>query len=53
MVILADPGRIGVPEFIDECAATGLVIRSKTTFPFEVGEISQKIDLYEVADARS
>ena len=53
MVILADPGRIGVPEFIDECAATGLVIRSKTTFPFDVEEIQQSIDLYEVADVRS
>lgn len=53
MVILADPGRIGVPEFRDECKAVGLVIRSKTTHPFESGEIKQSIDLYEVADARS
>lgn len=53
MVILADPGRIGVPEFKDECKAVGLVIRSKTTYPFESGEIRQSIDLYEVADARS
>ena len=53
MVILADPGRIGVPEFRDECAATGLVIRDKTTIPFEVGEITQQVDLYEVADERS
>jgi predicted nicotinamide N-methyase len=53
MVILADPGRIGVPEFRDECAATGLVIRGKTTFPFDVGEATQQIDLYEVADERS
>jgi len=53
MVILADPGRIGVPEFIEECRDTGMVIRSKTTHPFEVGEIRQRIDLYEVADARS
>ena len=26
MVILADPGRIGVPEFMDECRYTGLSI---------------------------
>ncbi|MEO8577520.1 MAG: methyltransferase domain-containing protein [Gemmatimonadales bacterium] len=53
MVILADPGRIGVPEFIEECASSGLVIRSKTTHPFESGVIKQSIDLYEIADQRS
>lgn len=53
MVILADPGRIGVPEFIDECKSTGLVIRSKVMHPFEVGDIKQEIDLYEVADKSS
>lgn len=53
MAIIADPGRIGVPDFIEECAEVGLVIRSKVTHPFEVGEIRQKIDLYEVAGADS
>ena len=53
MVIVADPGRIGVPDFKKECAANGLVIRDKTTIPFEVGEIRQQIDLYEIADRNS
>lgn len=53
MAILADPGRIGVPEFMDECKYTGLEIRSKTTFPFASGEIRQQIDLYEIADKAS
>jgi predicted nicotinamide N-methyase len=53
MVVLADPGRIGVPEFVDECRYTGLEIRSKVTHPFEAGEIKQQIDLYEVADRAS
>lgn len=53
MVILADPGRIGVPEFMDECSKVGLVIRSQVMHPFEAGEIKQEIDLYEVADASS
>ncbi len=53
MAIVADPGRIGVPEFMEECDEVGLVIRSKTTRPFESGEIRQSIDLYEIADARS
>ena len=53
MVLLADPGRIGAPEFRDECKSVGLVIRSKVTVPFDAGEIHQQIDLYEVADSRS
>lgn len=53
MVIVADPGRIGVPDFVEECNDTGLVIRSKTTHPFHVGEIRQSIDLYEIADEAS
>jgi len=53
MAIIADPGRIGVPDFLEECAAVGLVVRSKITHPFESGEIKQKIDLYEIAGADS
>jgi predicted nicotinamide N-methyase len=53
MAIVADPGRIGVPEFKEECDDVGLVIRSKTTHPYEAGEIKQSIDLYEIADALS
>lgn len=53
MVILADPGRIGVPEFIEECRDAGLAIRSKITLPFSVEEIKQKIVLYEIADLAS
>lgn len=53
VVILADPGRIGVPDFVEECAHTGMVIRSKVTHPFEAGEISQSIDIYEIADRSS
>jgi len=53
MAIVADPGRIGVPDFLEECDTVGLVVRSKITHPFEVGEIKQKIDLYEIAGADS
>lgn len=53
MAIVADPGRIGVPDFLEECADVGLVVRSKITHPFESGEIKQKIDLYEIAGADS
>lgn len=53
IVLLADPGRIGVADFVEECRYTGLSIRSKATHPYEVGEIKQKIDIYEIADERS
>lgn len=53
MVILADPGRIGVPEFKESCADAGLVIRSKVTHPHELDGVKQQIDLYEVADEAS
>jgi predicted nicotinamide N-methyase len=53
MAIVADPGRIGVPEFIEECRAQRLEIRSKVTHAFDAGEIHQKIDLYEIADRNS
>ena len=51
MAIIADPGRIGVPDFMEECSAMRLEIRSKVTIPFSSGEIKQQIDLYEIADA--
>jgi predicted nicotinamide N-methyase len=53
VVLVADPGRIGVADFVEECRYSGLVIRSKTTYPFEAGEVKQKIDIYEIADERS
>jgi hypothetical protein len=53
VVLLADPGRIGVADFVEECRYSGLTIRSKTTHPFVAGEIKQQIDIYEIADERS
>jgi predicted nicotinamide N-methyase len=49
IALIADPGRIAAPVFVEACAAKGLVIRRKETRPFEAGEIKQKIDLYEIA----
>ncbi len=49
MGLIADPGRVAAPVFVDECAANGLRIRRKETRPFEAGEIKQTIDIYELA----
>ena len=46
--LIADPGRVAAPVFVEACAVHGLVVRQKETRPFEAGEIRQKIDLYEI-----
>jgi len=48
LALIADPGRIAAPVFVEACAQHGLAIRQKETRPFEAGEIKQKIDLYEI-----
>ena len=48
IVMIADPGRVAAPVFVEACAEHGLVIRKKETRPFEAGEIQQKIDIYEI-----
>jgi predicted nicotinamide N-methyase len=48
VALIADPGRVAAPIFVDACAEQGLVIRSRETRPFEAGEIRQKIDIYEI-----
>jgi predicted nicotinamide N-methyase len=47
-VLIADPGRVAAPVFVEACARHGLAIREKETRPFEAGEIKQRIDLYEI-----
>lgn len=48
IALIADPGRVAAPVFIEECAANGLAILSRETRPFEAGEIRQTIDIYEI-----
>jgi predicted nicotinamide N-methyase len=49
--VIADPGRVAAPIFVEECGRLGLRIEDKETRPFEVGEIRQKIDLYSLGVA--
>jgi predicted nicotinamide N-methyase len=46
IALIADPGRVAAPVFVESCERAGLVIREKETRPFEVGEIRQRIDIY-------
>ena len=48
IALIADPGRVAAPAFVEACAEHGLVVSEKETRPFEAGEIKQKIDLYEI-----
>jgi predicted nicotinamide N-methyase len=48
IALIADPGRVAAPVFVEACGANGLLILNKETRPFEAGEIKQKIDLYEI-----
>jgi predicted nicotinamide N-methyase len=48
MALIADPGRVAAPVFVEACETQGLAIRMKETRPFEAGEIRQSIDIYEI-----
>jgi predicted nicotinamide N-methyase len=48
IALIADPGRVAAPAFVEACGDHGLVIQRKETRPFEAGEIKQRIDLYEL-----
>jgi len=48
IALIADPGRVAAPVFVEACATHGLAINEKETRPFEAGEISQRIDIYEI-----
>lgn len=46
--LIADPGRVAAPVFVEWCEREGLVIDSRETRPFAAGEIRQSIDVYEI-----
>lgn len=52
VALIADPGRIAAPEFLEKCDVVGLELLGKETFPYSVGEINQRIDVYELGRTR-
>ena len=46
--VIADPGRIAAPQFVDECKERGMPTAILDRITFEEGNIRQTIDLYEV-----
>ena len=53
IALIADPGRVASPVFVEACAKHSLTIRSKETRPFEAGEIKQKIDIYTISRSQT
>jgi predicted nicotinamide N-methyase len=48
VAVVADPGRVATPSFLEFLTAEGLRVARKTQVPFVNGEIKQTIDLYEI-----
>jgi len=46
--IIADPGRVAAPRFVDECKERDMPVSILDRVPFEEGNIRQTIDLYQV-----
>jgi ETFB lysine methyltransferase len=47
--IIADPGRLAAPQFIEECQTRGMPTAILDRVAFEEGSIRQTIDLYQVS----
>lgn len=46
--LIADPGRLAAPIFVEACRSAKLIVREKQTLPFAAGEIRQKIDIFRI-----
>lgn len=47
--VIADPGRMAVTEFLEECTAQGLALFNSEQHEYRAGEIRQTITLYSLA----
>ncbi|HJQ12951.1 MAG TPA: methyltransferase domain-containing protein [Gemmatimonadaceae bacterium] len=47
--MIADPGRVAAPMFVEACEELGIAAEKIETRPFESGEIRQRIDIYLVS----
>jgi predicted nicotinamide N-methyase len=50
IALIADPGRVAAPVFVEACDTHALTIERKETRPFEAGEIKQRIDIYQISN---
>lgn len=52
LAIVADPGRVAVAAFLDECRARSLRVDEPERIPYEAGKVRQTIALYEITRSR-
>jgi predicted nicotinamide N-methyase len=52
VAIVADPGRIAVAAFLDECRARSLRVDEPERIPYEADKVRQTIALYEITRSR-
>ncbi len=48
MALVADPGRIAFPAFVEECSSRGLILGSDDVRAFRTGEIQQTITIHRI-----
>jgi hypothetical protein len=46
--IIADPGRLAAPQFVEQLRERGMIAGVSDRVPYEEGEIRQTIDVYEI-----
>jgi predicted nicotinamide N-methyase len=46
--MIADPGRLAAPEFVEQCKERSMIAAMSDRVPFDDGEIHQTIDLYDI-----
>jgi predicted nicotinamide N-methyase len=46
--LIADPGRVAAPIFVEACSQHGLAVAETETRPFAAGEIRQRINIHRV-----
>jgi predicted nicotinamide N-methyase len=47
--VIADPGRVATPAFLESCKMTGFRVAEKRSIAWESGVVKQKIDLYTIS----
>lgn len=49
--LVADPGRLALPDFLDQLAPAGLILSGRSVVPFEEGAVKQQVQLLRLTHA--
>lgn len=53
VAVIADPGRVAAPDFLEECARRGIVVSHREDRPYSSGEVRQTVTLYSLSRSAS